>query len=57
MEAIYTATPVIAIPFFFDQHQNAEILVKKGMAIHVNYDTLTEATLSSTIIEIINNTK
>lgn len=57
MEAIYTATPVITIPFLFDQEQNANILVEKGMAIHISYDTLTEDKLLSAINEIINNTK
>lgn len=57
MEAIYTGTPVIAMPFLFDQHQDANILVEKGVAVHVDYDTLTEDKFLLAINEIINNSK
>lgn len=57
LEAIHTATPLIAIPFFYDQFQNAYFLSEKGVGIHIEYDRLTGNELLFAINEVINNTK
>ncbi|XP_065199762.1 UDP-glucosyltransferase 2-like [Planococcus citri] len=57
MEAIHTATPVIGIPFMFDQVQDANILVEKGVGVYVDYHTMDKTTLTDAIKEVITNTK
>ncbi|XP_065220398.1 UDP-glucosyltransferase 2-like [Planococcus citri] len=57
LEAIHTATPVIAIPFAFDQFQNAKILVEREVGIEVDYFEMNKDTLIDAIKEITTNTK
>ncbi len=57
LEAIHTATPVIAIPFIYDQFQNAKILVEREVAVLVEYETLDKDILLGAINEVLYNKK
>ncbi|XP_065206871.1 UDP-glucosyltransferase 2-like [Planococcus citri] len=57
LEAVHTSTPVIGMPFSFDQFQNANILAEKGAGIHVDYFTMTKYIFARAIEEIITNPK
>ncbi|XP_065220396.1 UDP-glucosyltransferase 2-like isoform X2 [Planococcus citri] len=57
LEAIHTATPVIAIPIAFDQFQNAKVLVEREVGIEVDYFEMNKDTLIGAIKEITSNTK
>lgn len=57
LEAIHTVTPIIGIPFIFDQFQNIKILVDRGVAIHIDYETMNRNILLDSINRIINNTE
>ena len=55
-EAIYTATPVIGIPLFFDQFDNVRRMAELGVGIHIGYDQVPND-LKMAISEILNNPK
>lgn len=55
IEAIHTATPILAIPLFADQTSNAGHIKGLGIGLVLNIFTLTEAALSDSIQEIIQN--
>lgn len=57
LEAIHTATPVIGMPFFYDQFQNIEILIERGIGIRLDYQSLNVDSFQRAINEIINNKK
>ncbi|XP_065220401.1 UDP-glucosyltransferase 2-like [Planococcus citri] len=57
LEAIHTATPVIGMPFAFDQFQNVKILVEREVSIEVDYFEMNKDTLIYAIKEITTNTK
>ncbi|XP_070530389.1 UDP-glycosyltransferase UGT5-like isoform X2 [Cardiocondyla obscurior] len=54
-EAIWKGVPMIVTPFFVDQKSNAEILVAKGVAIRLDFKTLTTQSTLRAIKEIFNN--
>uniref|UniRef100_A0A1Y1LV35 UDP-glucuronosyltransferase n=2 Tax=Photinus pyralis TaxID=7054 RepID=A0A1Y1LV35_PHOPY len=54
-EAMHHGVPVIAIPFFSDQHANAGKLVKRQMAKMLTYHEITTEKLYSAITEILGN--
>ncbi|XP_065199766.1 UDP-glucosyltransferase 2-like [Planococcus citri] len=56
-EAIHTATPIIGIPFIFDQFQNVNLLVEREVGIHVDYFSMDKNILIDAIKEITTNTK
>lgn len=55
IEAIYTATPVIAIPVLLDQFQNGRYLTENGAGKYIDFNKLTKNELLSGINEVINN--
>lgn len=57
LEAIHTATPVIGIPFMFDQFQDAQILYERGVGIYLDYDTMDKQTFANALKEITTNKK
>ncbi|XP_065199764.1 UDP-glucosyltransferase 2-like [Planococcus citri] len=57
LEAIYTTTPVIGVPFMLDQFQNANILVERGVGIYVDYFSMNKESLIDAIEEITKNNK
>ncbi|XP_065204365.1 uncharacterized protein LOC135834418 [Planococcus citri] len=57
LEAIHTATPVIGIPFIYDQFINAKILVEKGAGIYVDYFAMDNNTFIDALREVVQNPK
>ncbi|KAF5304918.1 hypothetical protein FQR65_LT00802 [Abscondita terminalis] len=56
-EAIYNGVPIIGIPFYGDQSANVAESVIKGYGVCVPYLDLSERTLFSAIVEVMNNSK
>lgn len=57
IEAVHTATPILAIPMFGDQISNAGHVKGLGVGLVLDIFTLTEAALLGSIQEIIQNKK
>lgn len=57
IEAVYTATPVLAIPLFGDQFSNAANIEELGVGKVLDIHSLTKASLLSSILEILQNGK
>lgn len=49
--------PLLAIPFLWDQHFNAQVVKQKEIGLYLNQANITEETLGNSIKEIIENTK
>ncbi|XP_050501045.1 UDP-glycosyltransferase UGT5-like isoform X4 [Diabrotica virgifera virgifera] len=56
-EAAYNAVPVVGIPFCADQHLNINIMESKGIAVKVDFVTMTAETLLDKLNEILHNPK
>ncbi|CAG9827372.1 unnamed protein product [Diabrotica balteata] len=56
-EAAYHGVPVVGIPFFADQHLNINIMESKGIAVRVDFVTMTTNTLLDKVNEILHNPK
>lgn len=56
-EAMYTKTPVLAIPFFGDQRGNAAKVEEAGIGKRLNFASITKDTFKSSILEIVNDSK
>lgn len=56
-EAIYFGKPIIPMPYFADQLNNAGVLVTLGAAPYFSFDELTEKTLIKAINEVIHKKK
>ncbi|KAJ8923421.1 hypothetical protein NQ315_001979 [Exocentrus adspersus] len=57
-EAIYSEVPLVVMPFFGDQEQNAKLMVSKGIAVRVDVRPyLDKENLKKAIIEVISNPK
>ena len=54
-EAVYHATPVIALPIFGDQDQNGEWIQDKGFGFNLVWEELTEEKLLHSINTILND--
>lgn len=50
-EAIDREVPMVAVPFLFDQHQNAYTVRNEKIGVHVEYDSITEDVLYDAILE------
>ncbi len=48
-EAVYHGVPMVAVPLFGDQYDNAQRLVSRGMAVKVDIATLTSDELAQAI--------
>ncbi|XP_046411251.1 UDP-glucosyltransferase 2-like isoform X4 [Neodiprion fabricii] len=44
-EAVWWGVPLVGTPFFLDQHMNIDLLVKKGVALSLDYESLTTETI------------
>jgi glucuronosyltransferase len=55
MEAAYNAIPVVAMPICTDGFQNARKLSRAGMAVILEFQTLTEDSLEHAIWEVLND--
>ncbi|KAJ4428440.1 hypothetical protein ANN_24477, partial [Periplaneta americana] len=55
MEAIYRMVPIVGIPFFIDQHFNMKLMLERGVAVHVDYNTLSKESVLSAVREVLSN--
>lgn len=56
-EAITNGVPIVGIPFFGDQYSNVFRSVKKGFAVRLNKDDITEESFKGAVLEVLNNPK
>jgi len=54
-ETVYHAKPVVAIPFFGDQHLNMKLVEKKGYGKLVDFHKITEESFRNAINEVLSN--
>ena len=54
-EALYYGVPSLVMPYCWDGHDNAQRCNETGVGLSVDRATWTEASLKSTIIELLNN--
>jgi UDP:flavonoid glycosyltransferase YjiC (YdhE family) len=57
VESKYHAVPILAIPLFADQNANADVVIDEGWGVKVDFETMSEKTLSDGIKEILANPK
>lgn len=55
MEAAYHGVPMICVPFFGDQYDNAYLAKRKGFAEVINLDAITADELVDVIGRVISN--
>lgn len=56
-EAVYHGVPVIGIPMFGDQKMNMAVAVNGGYGLKLDYEDVTEATLTAALNEVLGNEK
>ena len=54
-EAVYHGVPVVAVPLFGDQYDNAQRIVSRGMGVKVDISTLTSDKLVDAIRTVIHD--
>ncbi|XP_032676826.1 UDP-glucuronosyltransferase 2B31-like isoform X2 [Odontomachus brunneus] len=54
-EAIWQGVPIIGMPFFMDQRPNVEILVAKGVCVHLDFETLSTQTILDAFNKVLYN--
>ncbi|XP_066585236.1 UDP-glucosyltransferase 2-like [Prorops nasuta] len=54
-EAVHHSVPVVAIPFFGDQHFNARKILNAGIGLTLDVDTMTERLIVETLQEVVKN--
>ncbi|XP_036141129.1 UDP-glycosyltransferase UGT5-like [Monomorium pharaonis] len=54
-EAIWHGVPIIVMPFFMDQKSNTQILLSKGIAVYLDFNTLSMQTILDAVEEILYN--
>ncbi|XP_046662637.1 UDP-glucosyltransferase 2-like [Homalodisca vitripennis] len=57
IEAVHFGKPMIGVPFFADQKGNIKHLERRDTCIQLDFDNLSEETISRAVSEIINNPK
>lgn len=55
LEAKYHAVPILAIPLFAEQFENANLVVEEGWGIIISYADVTADSLSAAVNEILSN--
>ncbi|XP_069691990.1 UDP-glucosyltransferase 2-like [Periplaneta americana] len=55
MEAIYRAVPLIVLPLVTDQYANMRLMLDKGVAVQLDYKSLTKEAVLSAMKEILSN--
>lgn len=56
-EAIYTATPIIAVPLMFDQPTNAAMLRHLGVSVDLDMELVSKETALMALNAVINDTR
>lgn len=56
-EAVDAGVPVLGFPLVYDQPRNMDHLVHRGMALSMDILTVTNDTLFTNILELVNNEK
>lgn len=56
-EAIHFGVPMVGMPFMIDQFGNVAKLERKGLALGLNSETLTDDGIFRTIREVLDNPK
>ncbi|XP_031357372.1 UDP-glucuronosyltransferase 2B15-like [Photinus pyralis] len=54
-EAVHARVPMVGMPFSNDQPYNVKKMVGMGIALHVDYHTMTTEELENAIVEVIRN--
>jgi glucuronosyltransferase len=54
-EAVYNAVPMVGIPLFSDQHHNIENYVSKGIAVKLDYYSISKDSVISALQTILEN--
>lgn len=54
-EAKFRGVPILGIPLFTDQPENAKTIANEGWAVYIAYEDVTEQTLTSALNEILSN--
>lgn len=54
-EAIYHGVPIVGMPIFADQRSNIKKTMNQGMAVQVDYETLSAESLATAINNVIND--
>lgn len=55
MEAVYSGVPMVAIPLFGDQFHNVKNYEDEGIAIKLDYASITKENVLSALKEVLNN--
>lgn len=56
-EALCSQVPLVVIPKIADQFLNAKRVVRKGMGLKLNFETMTINELKTAIMEVATNSK
>jgi glucuronosyltransferase len=54
-EAVYSAVPMVAIPLFGDQFHNVKNYEDKGIAVRLDYTTITKEKVLKALKEVLEN--
>ena len=57
IEALYYGVPMLEVPLFADQFLNVNALIKKNMALKMDYRKISEKSLSGALYAILHNPK
>jgi glucuronosyltransferase len=55
MEAVYSAVPMVAIPLFGDQFHNLKNYEEEGIAVRLDYTTITKEKVLKALREVLEN--
>jgi glucuronosyltransferase len=54
-EAVYNGVPMVGIPLYSDQHHNIASYVSKGIAVKLDYYSISKESVLSALREILEN--
>ena len=57
LESLYHRVPILGMPIFGDQPDNAARIVERGLGVAIDRHTVTEHTVTEAIREILDNDK